>query len=141
MKGSIGLVVAQFYGDFAGKMEKAACREAARRGLRIAKICRVPGTYDSPLAIKRLLSRKDVDGVALLGVVIKGDTAHDEIVAKNAAHFAVALSLEYGKPVTLGVIGHNATRKAARERVEEYAQRAVGALAELMQQIGFFEYD
>lgn len=132
MKKTIAIVVSTFYTEFSGKMEKAAIDEASRKGLEVAKVVRVPGAFDSPLAIKKLLERGDVDGVAVLGAVIKGDTAHDQIVATNAARSITELSLQYEKPVTLGIIGHNATYDAVRERAEEYAIRAVDALWELL---------
>ena len=76
----------------------------------------VPGTFDMPLAVERLLRKKNVDAVVTLGAVIKGDTRHDDIVAENAARLIADLSLKYGKPVTLGVAGPGMTIEQARKR-------------------------
>ncbi len=92
----------------------------------------VPGVYDMPLQIKKMLP--SVDAVALLGVVKKGKTAHDRIVAENAARLAADLSLVFNKPVALGVIGPDAPLDVARERLDGYAERAVLAAYKLVKE-------
>ncbi|MCW3135589.1 MAG: 6,7-dimethyl-8-ribityllumazine synthase, partial [Canidatus Methanoxibalbensis ujae] len=98
----------------------------------------VPGVFD--LAVKMLLELRDPDGndavdaVVTLGCVIEGATEHDEIVAQHAARKIMDLSLEYGKPVTLGVAGPGMTRQEAQERVD-YAKRAVEAAVKMVKRI------
>jgi 6,7-dimethyl-8-ribityllumazine synthase len=72
-----------------------------------------------------------VDAVVVLGTVIQGETRHDEVVAHQAARKLLDLGVQYGKPVTLGVIGPGASRIQALERAEEYARRAVEAAVKL----------
>ena len=52
-----------------------------------------------PSVIKRLLARKDIDGVVLIGAVIKGDTLHDEVIMHATAQAAAQLAAQTGKPV------------------------------------------
>jgi len=128
----IGIVVAEFNYDITYLMLSKAIDHAKFLGLEIAYIYKVPGTYEIPLAASQLLSREDVDGVVVLGAVIKGETKHDEVVAHQAARKIMDLMIQYGKPVGLGIIGPGATRGQALERVEEYARRAVEAVAKMI---------
>jgi 6,7-dimethyl-8-ribityllumazine synthase len=80
-----------------------------------------------PLAVERLLKKRNVDAVVTLGAVIKGDTRHDDIVAENAARLVADLSLKYGKPVVLGISGPGMTVEQAEERANTVPARAVNA--------------
>src|SRR5882762_3636822 len=76
------------------------------------------GDFDIPLAVKKLLRRKDIDGVVMIGSVIKGDTNHDELIAAATAGAAVDLALEFDKPVGLGVTGPGMDRMQALDRID-----------------------
>ena len=120
----LGIIVAKFNEEMTAQMLKKAEEVAASLGMETV-VRWVPGVYDMPLQIKKLLP--EVNAIALLGVVKKGATAHDVVVAENTARLAADLSLEYGKPITLGIIGPDATLDEARERLDDYAERAVKA--------------
>ena len=127
----IALVVSRFNSDLTSRMENAALKAAKKAGAR-TRIVKVPGAFDMPLIVKKMLMDKSVNAVVTLGAVVKGETAHDEVVTKNVARKLSDLSLEFNKPVTLGIIGHGASEKAADERAEEYGTRAVEAALMLL---------
>jgi 6,7-dimethyl-8-ribityllumazine synthase len=54
------------------------------------------------------------------------------LVANEAARACTDLSLSFGKPVTLGIIGPRATKAHAESRKAAYAKRAVAALQKLL---------
>lgn len=126
----LGIVVGRFNDELTGKMERKAIEIAKKQKVEI-RILRVPGVYDMPLVVKKLLMDKSITAVVTLGAVVKGDTAHDEVITKDTARRLGDLSLEFKKPVTLGIIGHNVTWEQAEKRAEEYAERAVMAALEL----------
>ncbi|HDD26016.1 MAG TPA: 6,7-dimethyl-8-ribityllumazine synthase [Acidilobales archaeon] len=127
----LGIVVAEFNYDITYLMLQKAIEHAKFLGAEVSYVIKVPGSYDIPIAVKSLLEREDIDAVVTLGAVIQGETKHDEIVAHNAARKLIDLSIEYGKPVTLGIIGPGASRAQAAERIEEYSRRAVEAAIKL----------
>ena len=127
----LAIVVSEFNYDVTMMMLKKAISHARFLGATITYIVKVPGSFDMPLAIKNLLEKDDVDAIATLGAVIQGETKHDELVAHQVARKITDLSVEYGKPVTLGIIGPGATRMQAMERIEEYARRAVEAAVKM----------
>ena len=131
----LGVVVASFNEDIAIEMAKTAKETAEESDAIILEVLEVPGAFDVPLAVKKLLLNKKIDAVATLGAIIKGETAHDELIAKSTANKLSELSLEFNKPVTLGIIGPDADEDAADERKEEYAKRAVNAAISLARKL------
>jgi len=134
----LGMVVAEFNRDITYMMEILAKEHAEFLGAEITDIIRVPGTFDVPIAIKKILEKSDVDGVVTIGCVIEGETEHDEVVAQHAARKIMDLSLEYGKPVILGISGPGMGRIAAHQRVD-YAKRAVEAAVKLVRRLKEYE--
>lgn len=130
----IGAVVAEFNFDITSMMLELAKEHAKFLDAEITEVFPVPGVYDMPIAIKKLLEDGEVDAVITLGAVIEGDTHHDEIVVQHAARKITDLSLEYNKPVTLGISGPGMTRLEAHKRVE-YGKRAVEAAVKLVKRL------
>ncbi len=132
---SIAIVVADFNNEITHEMVKIAEKRAKEKNIQIAQIVHVPGVFDMPLAVKKLLQKEDIQGIVTLGVVISGGTAHDAHVADNAARQISNLTLEYEKPVALSVIGHNVSKQQAIERYESYAKHGVDAVVELIEML------
>ena len=68
------------------------------------EVIRVPGAFELPLAVRWVLDRGGVDGVAALGCVIRGETPHFEFVALGATVGIEAIARERGVPVAFGVL-------------------------------------
>jgi 6,7-dimethyl-8-ribityllumazine synthase len=135
MKVKLGFVVSEFNRDITYMMEVEGREHAAFLGADVTECMYVPGAYDMPLAVKRMLKQGLVDAVVTIGCVIEGSTQHDEIVVQHAARKIIDLSLEYDKPVTLGISGPGMTRIEATERID-YARRAVESAVKMVQRLG-----
>ena len=130
----LGFVVSEFNRDITYMMEIEAEEHAKFLGAEVTERLYVPGAYDMPLAIKKLLKDKQIDAVVTIGCVIEGATQHDEIVVQHAARKIIDLSLEFDKPVALGISGPGMTRIEATERID-YARRAVESAIKLVQRL------
>ncbi len=128
---NLGIVVADFNYDITYLMLQKAISHAKFLGANVKIVFKVPGSYDIPLAVKKILEKVDVDAVVTLGAVIRGETKHDEIIGSQTARLIADISIQQGKPVTLGIIGPGATHEQAVERIEEYANRAVESAVKL----------
>jgi len=133
----IGAVVAEFNYDITHMMLELAKEHAKFLDSEITEVITVPGVFDMPLAIKKLLKEEDIDAVITLGAVIEGSTDHDQIVVQHASRKIADLALEYDKPVSLGISGPGMTRIEAHQRVE-YGKRAVEAVVKMCDQNQFF---
>jgi len=135
MNEKIGIVVSDFNADITQLMSKIAQEHVAFLGAKVVKLMNVPGAFDIPLAVKKLVDNKEIQGVVTLGAVIEGDTDHDQIVAQNAARKITDLSVQTGKPVSLGVSGPGMSRPDAVARTEEYAKRSVEACIKMIRRL------
>lgn len=131
----LGIVVSEFNYDITYLMLQRALDHAKFLETEVTHIYKVPGAFDMPLAIKQLLGMKEVDAVVTLGAVVEGDTKHDELVAQHASRKIADLSVEYGKPVSLGLSGPGMTRLQGAERIDEYTKRAVEAAVKMVKRV------
>ena len=132
MPEKLGMVVSTFNYEITGKMSKKAKERAKEIRARIVKIVEVPGSFEIPLAVKELLNDKNIEGVITIGTIIKGGTDHDTVVAHSVARKLLDLSVEYGKPVSLGISGPNITWQQSEKRIDEYAIRAVDSVVKML---------
>jgi len=128
----LGIVVSEFNYDINQMMLERAEEHAEFLGAEVEEVLRVPGVFDMPLGVKKLLENDDIDGVVTLGTVIKGETKHDETVMSQAARKITDLELEYDKPVSLGITGPGMSRMQAEERIER-AKNAVESAVKMYQ--------
>jgi 6,7-dimethyl-8-ribityllumazine synthase len=63
-----------------------------------------PGAFELPLLAKRLATSGLYDAVVCLGAVVRGETAHFDYVAREAARGIQQVSMETGVPVLFGVL-------------------------------------
>ncbi|AHF92442.1 riboflavin synthase [Opitutaceae bacterium TAV5] len=68
-------------------------------------VLRVPGSNELPVATQLLLRRQPaLDAVIGLGVIIRGDTLHYQLVAEASQQGLHRVSLDAGVPVIVGVV-------------------------------------
>jgi len=79
----------------------------------------VPGAFELPIVARRLAASRTYDGVICLGAVIRGETAHFDHVAGQAAQGIRTAAQETGVPVAFGVL--------TTDTLEQALDRAGGA--------------
>ncbi len=134
MRINLGFVVSEFNRDLTYQMEIVGREHANFLGANVEKTIMVPGVYDMPLAIKKLLKDKNIDAIVTIGCVIEGATEHDEVIMQHAARKIMDLSVEYDKPVALGISGPGMSRMEAHERID-YAKRAVESAVKMVRRL------
>lgn len=122
-------MVSDFNDQVTSRMLTISKEKAEKLRLKISHVCHVPGAYDMPLVVDRLLQQNDVDAVVTLGAIIKGQTKHDELIANSTTNHLTKLSLKYQKPVSLGITGPGMKEKQAYARIRPVAERAVEAVS------------
>jgi 6,7-dimethyl-8-ribityllumazine synthase len=71
-----------------------------------------PGSFELPLLARCLAASGLYDAVACLGAVVRGETAHFDYVAGEAARGIQQASLETGVPIAFGVLTTNTLEQA-----------------------------
>ena len=67
-------------------------------------LVRVPGAFEIPVAVKALLELEQPVWIIALGVLIRGETAHADLVAGSVTDALQNLALEYKTPVIHDVL-------------------------------------
>jgi 6,7-dimethyl-8-ribityllumazine synthase len=64
----------------------------------------VPGAWELPVTARYLLESERYDAIVALGAVIRGETKHFDFIAGEAARGLQQLTLDFGVPVSFGVL-------------------------------------
>ncbi|WP_258084475.1 6,7-dimethyl-8-ribityllumazine synthase [Thermococcus thermotolerans] len=100
----IGIVVARFNDLLTEELLKGALDCFERHGVERVDVVKVPGSFEIPLAAKKLIESGRYDAVLALGAVVRGETKHFDLVANEVAKGVAKVSLNSGVPVIFGVI-------------------------------------
>jgi 6,7-dimethyl-8-ribityllumazine synthase len=113
-KARVAVIVAQFNAHFTEKLLEGALMTLTRHGVKPASIdvYFVPGAFEIPLVVKRVLTKRRADAVITLGMVIKGETRHFDHVVDESARGAMQAALESDVPVIHGVVSANDLKQA-----------------------------
>jgi 6,7-dimethyl-8-ribityllumazine synthase len=115
----VAIVVARFYPELADWLVDGARRAALACGVKEEDLLEyaVPGCFELPLAVKRLINADEkIDCAVALGVVVRGETPHFDYVAGECARGIMQINLITNVPVGFGVL--------TTENVAQAAERA-----------------
>jgi 6,7-dimethyl-8-ribityllumazine synthase len=102
------IIEARFYDGIADMLAEGAVAELSARGATSERIT-VPGALEIPQVLAsavaaRAAGRMMFDGAVVLGCVIRGETAHYDIVCNNANHWVMDLAMRQDVPVGNGIL-------------------------------------
>ena len=109
-----GIVVGRFNDLITGKLLDGALDTLKRHGANgdDVDVARVPGSFEIPLAAKRMANSGRYDGVIALGAVIRGETPHFEYVSNEATKGVAKATLDTEVPIAFGVLTTDTTEQA-----------------------------
>ena len=96
---SVGVVVGQGTGDLKNHLD-----ELKQNNIKNIQVIEVPGTWELVHATNALLEKYECDGVITIGVIIRGETSHYDLISQNVVSGLMNLALNTSKPVTLGIL-------------------------------------
>ncbi len=132
----IGIVASQYNASFVDVMLEEAQKELRALAPQvIIQIVRVPGAFEIPLLVKILAEHQKPDAIIALGLILRGKTAHANLIAQTVSQALLQISLEYSLPVIHEVLlVKNEKQASARclagsmNRGAEAAQAALSAI-------------
>jgi 6,7-dimethyl-8-ribityllumazine synthase len=110
----LAIVASRFNGSVTSKLVEGALAGLEKHGVSAedVEIAWVPGAFEIPLVARRFAASGRVDAVLCLGAVIRGDTAHFDLVANEAARGIAGVTLETGVPVIFEVLATDTLAQA-----------------------------
>jgi 6,7-dimethyl-8-ribityllumazine synthase len=108
MRAHVLIIEARFYDKISDMMVDGAIAALTERGATFTRLS-VPGALEIPqvlgaAAAARAAGRTSFDGAIALGCVIRGETAHYDIVCNNANHWLMDIAMRQDVPVGNGIL-------------------------------------
>jgi len=137
---SVLVIESRFYEDITDELARGAVEELESRHVEYERLA-VPGSLEIPLALSLALANGFVGragrhrGCVALGCVIRGETTHYDIVARESAGGLHALAVQHAVPLGNGILTCDSREQAwARASVEgrNKGRDAARACLELM---------
>jgi 6,7-dimethyl-8-ribityllumazine synthase len=99
----------------------------------------VPGAFELPLAARRLASGGLYDAVVCVGAVIRGQTAHFDLVAGEAARGILDVTLDTEVPVLFGVLTTESMEQALDRAGGKHGNKGWDAAMAAMQMVSVLD--
>ena len=99
----------------------------------------VPGAFELPFALDKVLAGGKYDGVCCLGAIIRGSTPHFDYVAAEATKGIANTTLKYQKPVTFGVLTTDTIEQAIERAGSKAGNKGFEAMAGLIELIDLYK--
>lgn len=131
---SYAIVVACFNSFIVERLLAGAIEALHKHGVQEKDIIivKVPGAFELPLAVKKLVANGKYDAVIALGAVIRGGTPHFEYVAGECVKGISQVGLESNIPVAFGVLTvdtiEQAIERAGTKAGNKGAEAAITAI-------------
>ena len=128
MKKKICIVQSVYNEDITNKLLSGAVKELKSKKIKIIKIVKVPGSFEIPQVISKLI--KKYDGFIAIGCIIKGETANFDLISSAITNGIMQISTIEKKPIGNAVLTcfNNEQAKNRFDRGKEAAQAVVTVL-------------
>jgi 6,7-dimethyl-8-ribityllumazine synthase len=134
----VGVVVARFNESITTRLLEGC--QAALSKCEVASdditMASVPGSFELPVAAKRMAESGRFDAVVCLGAVIRGETDHYEHIGGQAARGIADVALATGVPVVFGVLTTNTVEQAVARAGGEHGELVESAMAQQKPELG-----
>ncbi len=99
----------------------------------------VPGAFEIPFVLDKILSSGKYEGVCCVGAVIRGSTPHFDYVAAEATKGVAATALKYQKPVTYGILTTDTIEQAIERAGSKAGNKGFEAMTGLIELIDLYK--
>jgi 6,7-dimethyl-8-ribityllumazine synthase len=109
-----GIITSRFNDFITTRLLEGAQDALLRHGAKEDDIVviKVPGSFEIPMAAKKLALKGVYNAIICLGTIIRGATPHFEYIAAEVSKGIATVSLETGIPITFGVLTTDTVEQA-----------------------------
>lgn len=98
----------------------------------------VPGAFEIPFALKKALETGKYDAVCCVGAIIRGSTPHFDYVAAESTKGIASVTLEYGKPVSNGVLTTDTIEQAIERAGSKVGNKGAEAMITIVEMLSLY---
>ncbi|MBN1773634.1 MAG: 6,7-dimethyl-8-ribityllumazine synthase [Deltaproteobacteria bacterium] len=137
---SFAIVASRFNHFVVDRLLEGAIDGLARHGADAGRVTviRVPGSFEIPLAARRVAAAKKFDAVICLGAVIRGGTPHFDFIAAEVTKGIAQASMETGVPIIYGVITPDTLEQAIERAGTKAGNRGFDAAVSAIEMANLF---
>ncbi|MDU5325202.1 6,7-dimethyl-8-ribityllumazine synthase [Campylobacter ureolyticus] len=99
----------------------------------------VPGAFEIPFALQKVLESKKFDAVCCVGAVIRGSTPHFDYVSAETTKGIANVTLKYNIPVTFGVLTTDTIEQAIERAGSKAGNKGFEAMSGLIELLSLYE--
>lgn len=131
-----GILMSRFNGSIVERLLDGAIDCLTRHGADPDKIdvFKVPGAFEIPQALS--LVAHQYDGIVCLAALIRGETPHFDLLAREVTKNVQRIAIDLGVPVAYGVITADSMEQAIDRAGGKQGNKGFDAALSLMEQIG-----
>jgi len=132
------IVVSRYHEEITRELLEGALETLRASGAKTEDISTywVPGAFEIPTAARALSQHHDVDAIVCLGVILRGETPHNEYIAREVARGISQIHAATGIPATFGVLTpdtlEQAKARAGGAKGNKGAEAAEAAVAMIL---------
>lgn len=138
--GTYALVVGRWNSFVVEHLLEGAIDALRRHGVKDDQltIVRAPGAFEIPMVCQRVAKQGGFDAIIALGAVIRGGTPHFEYVAGECTKGIAQVSLEYGIPITFGVLTVDSIEQAVERSGTKAGNKGAEAAMSALEMVSLF---
>lgn len=124
----MAVVASRYNARYVNSMLRAAKAELAKSKVTV-EVVRVPGAFEIPAVVSALAKRlaKPVDAILCLGIILRGETSHAELIAEAVTAALAQLQIERSLPVIHEVLLLENREQAAKRCLDFRHNRGIEA--------------
>ncbi len=136
-----GVIVSRFNDFISAKLVEGALDALRRHGAKddLISLVKVPGSFEIPVAARKMADSGQFDAIICLGAVIRGATPHFDYVAAEVSKGIAAVALDSRVPVTFGVLTTDSLEQAIERAGSKSGNKGWDAAMAAMEMANLFK--
>ncbi len=138
--GKVAIISGRFNHIFTDRLVEGAKDAYVRHGgnEKDLDLVLVPGAFELPLALDRLLATGKYDAVCVVGAVIRGSTPHFDYISAEATKGIASTALKYQKPVAFGLLTTDNIEQTIERSGSKAGNKGFEAMVSLIEMMSLY---
>ena len=134
------VAASRFNEEITGKLVEGALECLVKHGTKLedVDVVWVPGAWELPAVVERLLASDRYDAIIAVGAVIRGETPHFEYVAGEAARGLSELQREFNVPIGFGLLTTDTDAQAEARAGGAHGNKGFDAALAALEMVDLF---
>ena len=136
-----GIIMSRYNSFITDRLLEGALDALTRNGAeeRDIVVWKVPGSFEIPLAAKKMVGSKTYDAIICLGAILRGATPHHNYIATEVTKGIANVSLEAETPISFGIITADTLEQAVERAGSKMGNKGYEAAVSAIELVNLFK--